>query len=155
MGDTDLPDAVDIQVDVESESTGEETAVVASASEGVSSKPKNCWACKRESAIVEGKYLHMRYSDDHGSSINEALMALFEDYRRKANPISDKGGEPQSQGNMGDDLGADYGGDAMAQFMREEAESGLQQAKSELEIYLQEDREMVKQGAPPFESGGD
>ncbi|OMP07654.1 hypothetical protein COLO4_07171 [Corchorus olitorius] len=56
-------------------------------------------------------------------------MALFEDYRRRANPISDKAGEPQSQGNVGDDLGADFGGDAMAQFMREEAESGLQQAK--------------------------
>ncbi|OMO71390.1 hypothetical protein COLO4_28280 [Corchorus olitorius] len=51
MGDTDLPDAVDIQVDVESESTGEEgvqenqanrtqPAVVAGAFEGVSS-------CKR------------------------------------------------------------------------------------------------------------
>ncbi|OMP04201.1 hypothetical protein COLO4_09871 [Corchorus olitorius] len=117
MGDTDLPDAVDIQVDVESESTGEEgvqenqanrtqTAVVAGASEGVSSKPKKTAGpgrvaylktlfVSRESAIVEGKYLHMRYSDDHGSSllasINEALMALFEDYRRRANPISDKG----------------------------------------------------------------
>ncbi|OMO60965.1 hypothetical protein COLO4_33647 [Corchorus olitorius] len=154
MGDTDLPDAVDIQVDVESESTGEEgvqenqanrtqTAVVASASEGVSSKPKKTAGPARVSSVtvdnaiandVAIAYLKnlvfmdprkkLKFvsfcikkmyadSDDHGSSllasINEALMALFEDYRRRANPISEKGGEPQSQGNVGDDLGADFG----------------------------------------------
>ncbi|OMO74598.1 hypothetical protein COLO4_26573 [Corchorus olitorius] len=56
--------------------------------------------------------------NDQGSSllasINEALLALFGDYRRRANPSSDKGCEPQSQGNVDDDLGAAYGGDAMA-----------------------------------------
>ncbi|OMO93763.1 hypothetical protein COLO4_16689 [Corchorus olitorius] len=107
MDDTELPDAiVDIRVDVESESTEEECL------------QKNQGQDNRRS--IGNQHAAVVDSDDHGSSllasINEALMALFEDYRRRANPISDKGGERQCQGNVGDDLGADYGGDAMAQF---------------------------------------
>ncbi|OMP05598.1 hypothetical protein COLO4_08726 [Corchorus olitorius] len=99
MGDTELPNAVvGIQVDVESESTGEEG-------------------------------LQESQGQDNRRSIGNqhAVVAVMKG--RRANSSSDKGCEPQiqSQGNVGDDLGAAYGGDAMAQFMREEAESGLQQ----------------------------
>ncbi|OMO93762.1 Zinc finger-like protein [Corchorus olitorius] len=106
MDDTELPDAVvDIRVDVESESTEEEGLQENQVQD-------NRRSIGNQHVAVAGDE-RVSNSDDHGSSllasINEALMALFEDYRRRANPISDKGGEPQSQGNVGDDLGADYG----------------------------------------------
>ncbi|OMO68954.1 hypothetical protein COLO4_29333 [Corchorus olitorius] len=89
------------------------------------------------------------------ASINEALLDLFEDYRKGATP-SDKGSEPQKTSqNVAaeiDDDAIDHEvddseGDAMAQFYKHQMESGTVQQKIELEIYLQEDREKVNQVA--------
>ncbi|OMP10456.1 putative Zinc finger, BED-type [Corchorus olitorius] len=83
--------------------------------------------------------------------INEALLDLFEDYRRACNPSSNKGSAPEMsfQANVGDGLDEDDSGDAMTQFIKHQKESGLQQQqKSELEIYLQEEKEKMQQGAP-------
>ncbi|OMP09726.1 hypothetical protein COLO4_05192 [Corchorus olitorius] len=136
MGDTDA--VVDIQVDVESESTGEEGLQESQGQD-------NRRSIGNQHAAVAG--------DEGVSSKPKRIVGPARDYRRRANLESDKGCEAQSQsqGNVGDDLGAAYSGDAMAQFMREEAEFGLQQVKSELDIYLQEEREIVKQGAPAFD----
>ncbi|OMP11356.1 hypothetical protein COLO4_03856 [Corchorus olitorius] len=70
------------------------------------------------------------------ASINEALLNLFEDYRKRYTP-SDKGSEPQkSSQNVAVEIDDDYAmdhevddseGDAMAQFYKHQMESGTVQ----------------------------
>ncbi|OMO50513.1 Pre-mRNA-splicing factor ATP-dependent RNA helicase [Corchorus olitorius] len=95
MNDIDIPDSVDIMVDVESEGNGEEPVennsdtisnAAAAGDEGINSNSKTVGPAKVVPLLA---------------SINEALLDLFEDYRRACNPFSNKGSAPEmsSQAN--------------------------------------------------------
>ncbi|OMO93840.1 cytochrome P450 26A1-like protein [Corchorus olitorius] len=103
--DTEIPDAIDILVDVETEENGEEVqnrSSVGANVERVNSQPKTVGPAQTSTLLA---------------SINEALVSLFEDYRRACKPSSDKGLDLQmsSQGNVSNDMmDEDESGDAMA-----------------------------------------
>ncbi|OMO82986.1 hypothetical protein COLO4_22754 [Corchorus olitorius] len=76
--------------------------------------------------------------------INEALKDIFEDYVKVMNPAatSSQSSQVQQSSLMEDD--DDY--DAMAEFQKHQMESGGDELKTELDIYLQEEPEMQKKG---------
>ncbi|OMO63818.1 TMV resistance protein N-like protein [Corchorus olitorius] len=116
MADIEIPESVDIMCDVESDENQTETTVAG-----------------------------------HDGNTNEVNnMDMVEPAVRKRATPSDKGSEPQQTSqNVAaeiDDDAMDHEvddseGDAMAQFYKHQMESGTVQQKTELEIYLQEDRE--------------
>ncbi|OMO96970.1 hypothetical protein CCACVL1_04732 [Corchorus capsularis] len=86
------------------------------------------------------------YATDKASSllagINEALKDIFEDYVKVLNPAATSSQSSQVQQSSLMEEDDDY--DAMAEFQKHQMESGGDELKTELYIYLQEEPEVQK-----------